>query len=168
MKCILIREVRMTGKSGTQIVFPIMAILMLVFSGVPATADGHKPIAAVAPVVTTGVPEKQVTAINAGLQEIIGMDHDLVAESRYVEVAEQVTGQLGLESCDSEACLREVLAATEADILYTLRVDRDGYFSTFWMTRVGPDGVAKRKAQCGRCSAREMGKTAKKMVERME
>jgi hypothetical protein len=158
----------MTGKSGMKFHLPILAILMLVFSGFAATADGHKPVAAVAPAVAEGVPDKQVAAINAGLQELIGEDHELVAESRYVEAAGQAAQKLGLQSCDSEACLQEVLAATDADILYAVTVSREGYFSTFWMTRVGPDGVAKRKAQCGRCSAREMGKTAKKMVERME
>lgn len=96
------------------------------------------------------------------------MDHDLVTESRYVSIAQEMARRLGLESCDSEACLRETLAATDADILYRMTVAREGYFSTFHLTKVTPDGLVTRKATCGRCSAREMANTAENMVERIE
>ena len=158
----------MIRKSGTRIYYPIIAILMLVLSDVPTMGDDGKRIAALAPVVAKGVPADQVEAITTRLQNIIGMDHDLVAESRYVNVAQEMARQLGIEYCDSEECLRETLVATEADILYILKVRREGYFSTFHLTKVNSDGLSTRKTTCGRCSAREMANTAENMVERID
>lgn len=158
----------MIGKSEMRFSSPILVILMHVVSGAPAMADEGKPVAALAPVVADGVPADQVSAITTRLQDIMGVDHDLVAESRYVSVTQETARQLGIEACDSEACLRETLAATDADILYVLTVAREGYFSTFYLTKVTSDGLTTRKATCGRCSAREMANTAENMVERIE
>jgi hypothetical protein len=168
LKCILIREAEMNRKSGMRLSCPILAILMLLLPDGPAMADEGQRVAALAPVVAEGVPADQVGAITTRLQDIIGVDHDLVAESRYVTVAQEVARQLGIETCDSEACLRETLMATDADILYFLTVAREGYFSTFYLTKVKSDGLTTRKATCGRCSAREMANTAENMVERIE
>ena len=158
----------MIRKPGKRLYCPMLAILMLILSDVPTMGDGGNRIAVVAPVVTKNVPADQVEAITTRLLNIIGMDHELVAESRYVTVARETARRLGIEYCDSEVCLREILAATEADILYVMTVEREGYFSTFHLTKVEVDSLSTRKAMCGACSPRAMANTAENMVERID